>query len=211
MAIRRCEDHGYFDDETCPVCGDAGRRALDGDRRRRLSKFLSGALRHFPDDVGLTLDQRGWTAYADLVDAAAAKYGWADASAVDAVVATDPKGRFERDGDRVRAAYGHSVDVSLEPGDGPVPARLYHGTAPDRVDAILSEGLKPMSRQKVHLSGSPAAARDVGERHAPDPTVLVVDAAGMVDDGRRVTKRGRETFTTDRVPPTYLSVREERN
>ncbi len=32
-------------------------------------------------------------------------------------------------GGRVRAAYGHSVDVTLDGTDDPVPATLYHGTA----------------------------------------------------------------------------------
>jgi putative RNA 2'-phosphotransferase len=165
-------------------------------------------LRHFPADAGLSLDERGCTAYEALVDTVAAKYDWADAEAVAGVIATDPKGRFERDGDRVRAAYGHSVDVSLEPSEGPVPDRLYHGTAPENVDDILSDGLKPMGRQKVHLSASPADAREVGERHAPVPTVLEVDAEALAADGHRVTKRGRDTYTTDRVPTAYLTVAE---
>ena len=182
---------------------------------------MSGALRHFPDDVGLELDDRGWTASDDLVAAVERKYEWASPDHVVAVIATDPKGRFERtdaetgidgsggdpvDGGRVRAAYGHSVDVDLEPTDAPVPDELYHGTAPANVDSILEEGLRPMARQQVHLSGSRDAARRVGRRHASDPALIVVDAAGMLADGRRITKRGRETYTTDTVPPAYLSV-----
>jgi len=205
--VRRCPDHGGFATERCPDCGDPGERVLSADRRRRLSKFVSGALRHFPGDAGLSLDAAGWTAYEDLVAAVSGKYAWGDATALAVVVATDPKGRFERDGDRIRAAYGHSVDVSLEPTDAPVPDRLYHGTAPENVDPILSAGLRPMGRQAVHLSGTPEAAREVGRRHAADPVVLVVDAAAMVADGRRVTKRGRNTYTTERVPPRYLSRR----
>ncbi len=45
------------------------------------------------------------------------------------------------------------VDVSLEPTDAPVPDELYHGTAPGNLESIRSEGLRPMSRQHVHLSG----------------------------------------------------------
>ncbi|NHN47275.1 RNA 2'-phosphotransferase [Halostella sp. JP-L12] len=203
--VRDCEAHGFFAGGECPVCGDGGRRVLSDRRRTRLSKFLSGALRHFPSDAGLSLDDAGWTPYADLVDAVTGKYDWADEKSVAGVVATDPKGRFERDGDRVRAAYGHSVDVSLEPTDAPVPDELYHGTAPENVESILAEGLKPMRWQKVHLSASTAGARSVGERHAPDPVVLRVDAAAMLADGRRVTKRGRDTYTTDCVPAEYLT------
>ncbi|MFU8866638.1 RNA 2'-phosphotransferase [Natronococcus sp.] len=215
--IRTCPDHGPFatDDGTCPRCGASGTELLSGERRRRLSKFTSGALRHFPDDAGLELDDRGWTEYDEVVAAVERKYDWAGADHVAAVIATDPKGRFERtrgtgstdddSNDRVRAAYGHSVDVDLEPTDAPVPDELYHGTATEHLESIRESGLRPMSRQHVHLSGSPDEARRVGSRRTDDPVVLAVDAAGMLADGRRITKRGRETYTTDRVPPSYLA------
>lgn len=220
-SVRRCPDHGYTDG-ACP-CGTAGETVLSAERRTRLSKFLSGALRHFPEDVGLSLDDRGWVAWTDLVAAATDRYPWADETAVEGVVPTDPKGRFERDGggprppgsrttagdaDRVRAAYGHSVAVDLEPTDAPVPDTLYHGTAPENVDAIEREGLQPMGRQQVHLSASVEDARAVGRRHAPDPVVFEVDSAALMEDSR-VTKRGRETYTVDRVPPSYLRVVED--
>lgn len=202
--IRVCDDHGHFDGERCPVCGVEGDRVLEDHRRRRLSKFLSGALRHFPDDAGLSLDDRGWAEYGAVVDAATAKYDWAAPEHVDAVVATDPKGRFERRGSRIRAAYGHSVDVELEPTESSVPDRLYHGTAPRALDTILDEGLKPMSRQSVHLSATVEDARSVGRRHADDPVLLVVDVDAMKRDGFEIDRRGEETFTVDRVPPEYL-------
>lgn len=201
---RTCKAHGFFEGDECPVCGAPGRFVLHGGRRRQLSKFVSGALRHFPGDAGIELDGAGWTPFPSLVAAVEGQYDWADRRALGAVVATDPKGRFERDGDRIRAAYGHSVDVSLESGDGPVPATLYHGTAPRNVDAICSAGLKPMNRQQVHLSGNVADAVEVGGRHADDPVVLEVDAAAMAAAGHDVTKRGAATYTTDRVPPRYI-------
>jgi putative RNA 2'-phosphotransferase len=226
-----CHEHGYVEaeradrDGACPVCGTDARRVLSGDRRRRLSKFCSGALRHFPGDVGLALDDAGWTPRDALVRAVERKYDWASAECVDAVVATDPKGRFERDerdgadaesrgGEQggtavIRAAYGHSVEVDLETRGTPVPETLYHGTDPANVDAITTGGLRSMDRQQVHLSGSVDRARDVGRRHAADPVVLAVDAAGLQAAGHAVTKRGRSVYTTGRVPPAYLRVVEE--
>jgi putative RNA 2'-phosphotransferase len=204
--VARCADHGAFEGARCPACGARGERLLDGDRRRRLSKFLSGALRHFPDDAGLSLDDRGWAALDAAWAAVEARFDWADRRAVAAVVATDPKGRFERDGDRLRAAYGHSVPVDLGPTDAPVPDRLYHGTDPANLPAVREEGLRPMGRRLVHLSGSREVAREVGRRHADDPAVLVVDAAAMLADGRRVTGRGEGVYTAERVPPAYLKL-----
>ncbi|TQQ81480.1 RNA 2'-phosphotransferase [Halonotius roseus] len=205
--IACCDDHGYFDTAECPSCGAAGTHILDGSTRRQISKFLSGALRHFPEDAGLDLDEAGWTALDSVIDRASEKYN-IDREAVIGIIQTDPKGRFEVDNDRVRAAYGHSVDVDLESGGTPVPDTLYHGTAPDALDSIHESGLKPMNRQYVHLSESVDDAKEVGSRHATDPVILRVDAAAMGDDGRTITKRGKSVYTTDRVPPRYLSERD---
>ncbi|SDZ78264.1 putative RNA 2'-phosphotransferase [Haloplanus vescus] len=204
--VRRCPAHGYSDG-ACH-CGTVGETVLPADRRTQLSKFLSGALRHFPDDAGLSLDDQGWTAWPAVVEAVSERYPWADSDAVAAVVATDPKGRFERDDGRVRAAYGHSVDVDLDPTDDPVPDRLYHGTSPSAADSIREEGLKPMGRQQVHLSATREDARAVGRRHASDPVVFAVDAAALAEEFR-IAKRGEGTYTVDRVPPAFLTVVED--
>ena len=204
-AIRRCDEHGFFDTETCPVCDVADEHVLSAKRRTRLSKFLSGALRHFPDDVGLEIDDRGWTEYEALVETVTNHYSWAEPGHVAAVIETDPKSRFERHTGRVRAAYGHSIDVELEATDMPVPDRLYHGTAPANWSAIFREGLQPMNRQAVHLSETPAEARDVGRRHASAPMVLEIGARGMAENGRQITKRGRGVYTTEAVPSEYVT------
>ena len=213
-AIRHCERHGYHEGD-CPDCGEPGDHVLNGACRERLSKFCSGALRHFPEDAGLELDAAGWTGWDDLAAAVERTYDWATERHLAAVVATDPKGRFERtgsdggaDGGRIRAAYGHSVDVDLDAEPTPVPDTLYHGTAPRNVDPIRESGLRPMDRQQVHLSADVESAREVGARHADEPVVFAVDAAAMRAHGRTITKRGEATYTTDAVPPDYLSLRE---
>lgn len=220
--ISRCRDHGFFDESACPVCGADdthvdGTHVVSTGRREQLSRFLSGLLRHFPAECDLHVDEQGWADVGQVREIVDEKYGWADVTAsdsaepggmVDAVVAVDPKGRFEVDEGRIRAAYGHSIDVTLEDAAGPVPDVLYHGTAPSNVDDILADGLRPMSRQLVHLSGTVADARAVGARHAAEPVVFVVDAARMLRDGHRITKRGRSVYTTEHVPPAYLQRRD---
>jgi putative RNA 2'-phosphotransferase len=202
--IRACEDHGYFEGDDCPVCGDEGRKVVDEGRRTRLSKFVSGALRHFPDDAGLSVDDHGWTEYGELVDVVTDRYSWAEPEHVDAVTATDAKGRFERRESRIRAAYGHSIAVTLEPTESTVPERLYHGTATRNVEAIREEGLKPMGRQQVHLSETVEEARAVGRRHDDDPVLLAIDAEAMERDGFDIDRRGTGTYTVARVPPEYV-------
>jgi putative RNA 2'-phosphotransferase len=63
-----------------------------------------------------------------------------------------------------------------------------------------------MDRQRVHLSGTVEEAREVGRRRAADPVVFAVDARAVAADGRRIVRRGRGIYTTDRVPPEHLSL-----
>ncbi|WP_276299574.1 RNA 2'-phosphotransferase [Halorussus lipolyticus] len=213
--VFRCPDHGFTTapekpNAKCPECGADARKVVSGDRRRRLSKFVSGVLRHFPDDAGLELDRGGWTDYDGLARVVTNKYDWADRELLGAVAETDPKGRFEfgDDADRIRAAYGHSVDVNLGVTStaDELPDRLYHGTDPANLASIRTEGLKPMGRQQVHLSGTPEEAREVGRRHAQNPVVLEIDAAAMLADGVAIVKRGESTYTCEAVPSEYLDV-----
>lgn len=204
-AIRSCDEHGFFTTEECPICEALGTHILSSERRIRLSKFMSGAFRHFPDNAGLELDEQGWAAYGALIESVLNQYSWSRPKQIAGIIATDPKGRYERDGEYVRATYGHSVDVDLEAIDTSVPAQLYHGTAPSNRTAIYREGLKPMSPQAVHLSETKAEAQNVGQRHAAEPLVLAVDSHGMLKDGHRITKRGHGIYTTGTVPPEYIT------
>ena len=197
--VYRCPEHGYVDGDAC----DCGKTtvAVDGEVRVRLSKFLSGALRHFPDDAGLTLDEAGWTRYRDLVEAAVSRYDTVRPQHVEAVVAADPKGRFEREGKLIRAAYGHSVDVELD-GTGAsedVPETLYHGTARRNAGSIREEGVVPKGRNEVYLSETAEQARQVGDRHG-DPVVFEVDASSLC-----VVRRGNGVYAVERVPPELVS------
>ena len=202
--IYRCPDHGFQTAQHCPDCGKQLAQVLSGSRRRQLSKFMSGALRHFPEDVALTLDDYGWTPTSALIAAVRNKYDWADSKAVEAVISQDPKGRFERRGDKIRAAYGHSVDVTIERAIVDVPETLYHGTAPDNIPSIEADGLRPMNRQAVHLTDSEKEARKVGQRHAGDPIVLRISTAALQAEGLEISKDGRFIYTVDHVPPNCI-------
>jgi putative RNA 2'-phosphotransferase len=111
------------------------------------------------------------------------------------------------DGARIRAAQGHSVPVDLGLAPAEPPARLYHGTAEGSVAAILSEGLRPMARQQVHLSADPETAVRVGRRHGR-PVVLTVEAGAMHRDGLSVWQADNGVWLADAVPARYL-VRDE--
>lgn len=171
----------------------------------QLSRFLSFVLRHKPDAIGLTLDEQGWAGIDDLVakaDAAETRFSRDDLLRV---VETSDKKRFtlSADGLRIRAAQGHSVSVELGLSPRRPPPVLYHGTATRFVEPILSEGLKPQQRQRVHLSLDQATADSVGRRHGK-PAIFEVDALRMCEAGFKFYCADNGVWLTDGVPPEFL-------
>ena len=170
------------------------------------SKFLSLVLRHDPASIGLSLDPQGWADIGELLAKAGASGHSFDREMLNRIVAESDKKRFtlSDDGHHIRAAQGHSVkvDLGLVPVDA--PPVLYHGTADRFLDSILREGLKPQSRQQVHLSADLATATNVGSRHGR-PAVLLVDTTAMQKDGHLFYRADNGVWLTDEVPPRYLS------
>jgi putative RNA 2'-phosphotransferase len=172
---------------------------------KTISKFLSLVLRHQPETIGLTLDPAGWTDLSELVTKARA-HGTAIAEDdIRRIAAESDKERFtfSPDGLRIRAAQGHSVTVEL--GLTPVapPEILFHGTATRFADSIRAEGLKPQSRQQVHLSQDEETALKVGRRHGK-PIIFRVAAGRMQAEGFKFFQADNGVWLTDAVPPDFL-------
>jgi putative RNA 2'-phosphotransferase len=175
-------------------------------RPERLSRLLSLVLRHRPETVGLSLDRHGWVSMDALLDAVRTQRAWEDATIADleAVLALPERQRFElRDG-RIRARYGHSVEV--EPPSEPVrpPEWLYHGTPTERLEEILAGGLQPQGRRFVHLSLTPEQAREVARRHGEKPAVLTIHARRAQDAGVRLYPGSPEVYLADAVPSEFI-------
>jgi putative RNA 2'-phosphotransferase len=180
--------------------------AVDRRRAERLSRLPSLILRHRPEAFGLSLDPHGWAPVDALLEAVRRQRGWEDATVADleAVVALPGRRRFElRDG-RIRALYGHTVPVQPEGAPQRPPEWLYHGTSPDRLAAILSDGLRPGPRRFVHLSLTPSQAREVGLRHSPQPVVLTVLARRAWQAGVRFYRASDDVYLAEAVPPEFV-------
>jgi len=175
-----------------------------------LSKLLSALLRHIPHEAGISLNRGGWVNIRELVSAIKQRwrnkelYSWLTEEHVIAVASLDPKGRFEIKDDYIRAKYGHSihVDISL-PEDNEVQI-LYHGTQLRNLKSILSEGIKPMKRVKVHLTKSIEEAMENALRKGRAPVILVIDANELRRHGHKVFKAGKNVYVTDYVPPLCI-------
>ncbi|WP_127354428.1 RNA 2'-phosphotransferase [Actinacidiphila soli] len=171
----------------------------------RTSKFLSRVLRHDPAAIGIVLDEGGWVDVEELLAASTRAGRRFSRAELDHVVANNNKKRFaySDDGLRIRASQGHSVEVDLGLASAEPPPVLYHGTATATLPLVLREGLKPMSRQDVHLSADVETALRVGSRHGR-PVVLVVDAAALATEGHIFRLSANGVWLTDRVPPAHL-------
>jgi putative RNA 2'-phosphotransferase len=161
---------------------------------------MAVALRHSPGRFGLTLDEHGWTSLDALVAALRTTR-----EEVEAAVALPGKRRYEIEGDRVRARYGHSVRERVEQVVAEPPETLFHGTTGDAVPAILRDGLRPMSRQYVHLSADRETAVQVGSRRRRELAVLLVAAGEASRDGVTFYDAGRGVWLADEVPARYIS------
>lgn len=167
----------------------------------RLSKRAAYILRHspYPNSDGR------------MATEALAEVLGCSIEAVKQIVAEDEKGRYEFSSDQtmVRAVYGHSIAVDAGQTACMPPDTLYHGTATKYLDRIMAEGLKPRSRQFVHLSDRAEIALAVGSRHG-NAVVLEVDAAAACKGGTTFYKTASGVWQADAVPAAYLHVPPEK-
>ena len=197
-----CSQCGFFEGETCR-CGK-GKILLTAERRLKISKFLSGLLRHFGEEFGLKIDKNGWVELKEIERLFKKRYN-IGLLEIRAIVETDTKQRFEIKDGKIRTRYGHSnkrINPKWSEG-GNIPRKLYHGTAPQNVNAILKEGLKPMKRLEVHMAPDIKTARDTGKRHHPYPVIFEIDTNCLKRNGLEIRKKGK-VFTCDWVPPECL-------
>ncbi|MFP3872741.1 MAG: RNA 2'-phosphotransferase [Candidatus Natronoplasma sp.] len=174
---------------------------------RKLSKYLSYLLRHHPEEAELSINKYGFADLDEVLEALnETKHSWADKGDMEYLIENSDKTRFQIKDDRIRALYGHSIDVVVEEEMAEEPPKtLYHGTSPKVVEQILKEGIKSKNRQFVHLSKSEKEAYTVGRRHAEEPVILKIDASRAWEDGITFFERG-DLFLVKYMPPGYVEV-----
>ena len=172
-----------------------------------ISKAVSYALRHNPSAFGLELDSEGWVSIGDLINALNKENSHLDVTVASLcyIIDNSEKKRFEIKDNKIRATYGHSIEQKIEYTPQVPPPVLYHGTSHNAMVRIIWEGLKPMSRQYVHLSSDIATAQKVGKRHDNCPVILKIDAIRMYNDGFKFYHTGNDTtWLCESVPFKYI-------
>jgi len=164
-----------------------------------MSKKMSYALRHYPQDFKLSLDKEGWTDLDNFL-----KNLNITKENLDLIMKNMEKKRFEVKDGKIRAYYGHSIEEKIEKKEMEPPDILYHGTDPNVVPDIFKEGLKPMSRQYIHLSVDIKTAKMTGKRKCKVPALLVIDSKQAYADGLKFYLGNDDVWLADSIPSKYI-------
>ncbi len=172
-----------------------------------VSKTMSYALRHKPEEFGLSLDEQGWVLVNKMIEGLkkhSAECKDLSLSVVEKIVKEDSKKRYELSGGKIRAVYGHSTAQKIFKSPSEPPNILYHGTTPNVVEVVKQTGLKPMSRQYVHLSEDTDTAIVVAKRRTNSPVILKVRAKDAFRNGIMFYQESTGIWLSDAIPAKYI-------
>jgi len=206
--LGECSKHGYFRGESCPVCNEKGKFLMNDDELNSLGRIIAGVLRHFPEKLGVMIDGHGWVDISEFVEAIGVSrsgFHWLRNHHIEAIILTDPKGRYQIDGGMVRATYGHTIDVNLD--DLPLAdiGEFFYPVTEEEIDIVLEGGLNPIDRKNVHLSGTIEKAIEAGKVRTEEPLILRIDGKKAKKDGVKIYRAGKDVYITDRVDAKYIS------
>ena len=170
---------------------------------------MSLILRHEPKKFGVLLDAEGYTPLNELLQAMNAahdlSYDITDDDIRNVVENVEPdKKRFSIVGNDIRANYGHSIDGKIQHEEAVPPGTLWHGTNANVEAQIRAEGLKPMSRQYVHLTTDRNLAVRVGMRRG-SPIALKIFASIAHSHGIKFYKAYEAFWLVDSLPAEYIA------
>jgi len=201
--IRFCPKHGFYRGEVCD-CGCRGELILEKEKVEKLGRFISGVLRHFPNKFNLEMDENGWIDFERLLRVIRRRFKWANRWVVKAVIYSDKKGRYELRENKIRARYGHSVEVELS--DYPIAEEdvLYYGTSEEEAQRMLEIGIKPVNQTFVHLSTTVERGIEVAKLRTDEPIILEIDAKKAKEDGIKIIKANDFIALAKEIPPAYI-------
>ncbi len=171
---------------------------MGNDVRIKVSKYASYLLRHNPQD--LEMDDEGFVELERLVSKIRTRFPMIDRKLLNEIVEHSERKRFEIVGGKIRASYGHTIDVRMHLEEDTQVERLYHGTTLETAEDVLETGLRPMKRLWVHLSSTEDVAVQVGKRRTSSPVVLVVDCVVARRQGVKFYRVSDEVYLCRFVP-----------
>jgi putative RNA 2'-phosphotransferase len=175
----------------------------------RLGRTVAFALRHKPWIFELEIDEEGWVDVELLIQALREERKAFRDLTVDhlhTMIAVADKQRYEIIDGHIRAMYGHSARNSIKKTPAEPPTFLLHGTNSGVLDVIMKKGLKPMSRQFVHMSLDRETAERVAKRRADDIVILEIEAKRAHNGGITFYQGNEHVWLADEIPAKYITV-----
>lgn len=205
--MRECEEHGYFRDEYCPVCGEEGKFIMNDYELEKLGRTMAGILRH--GRFNLKTDDQGFVRIKDIVSKVKEnnpRMHWLRPHHIIALADTDSKGRYQVSGDEIRATYGHTIPLDLRLDTDNIPDELYYPTTEEEAEIILEAGLMPSDRSMVHLSLTYDDAFAAGSVRVENPVILAIDTNACFDAGYDIGKAAKTVFLCKQVPAECMRI-----
>ena len=172
-----------------------------------LSKTVSYALRHNPEQFGLELDKQGWI-YVDTLIVALRKieqFKSLSNDDIEKMIQASEKKRHEIQDGKIRALYGHSIKEKIVRNAVKPPDILYHGTSRKFAERIMSTGLISKDRQYVHLSEDADKALTIGKRRDENPVIIEINAKKAWGEGVSFYYGNEDVWLSDDISVKYLT------
>jgi putative RNA 2'-phosphotransferase len=206
--------HGFFRGEKCPLSGEEGVLLMSPRHLDQFGRIMAGVLRHFPQKFvtptspdGLVMDKQGWVEATEFVEAVKLQrrhFHFLETKHLQAVVETDPKGRYQLNSGRLRATYAHTLDLDLDLPTDQNPEHLYFACSKEDSDEYLEHGLYPGDRNMVHLSSTRLNALEAGRHIIGKPIVLLADVRAVEGAGHEIMKACKTVYLTKDIPGEFL-------
>lgn len=164
-----------------------------------ISRTIAYVLRHNPGSAGLKMSENGEVSLESLADSLNVSV-----KTVREIVASDSKGRYVIEGDRIWATQGHSIPVLARNESVTELGIVYHGTKRHFLDSIERQGLIAGDRLHVHLSSDLATAITVAGRRRGDSVILRIDGNRLLADGYEVLRSSNGVILTNYIPWEYV-------
>lgn len=175
---------------------------MDNDLRIKVSRYVSYLLRHNPED--LEMDNEGFAELDQLLSKLRRRFPTINKKLLLEMVEPSERRRFEIAGDKIRALYGHTIDVHVHLKEDTQIERLYHGTTTEAAEQILEKGLQPMKRRWVHLSPTKEIAYEVGKRRTDSTVILIIDVTEARSHGLQFFRATDKVYVCKHVPANYI-------
>lgn len=205
--IRECEEHGYFRNEMCPYCGEEGKFIMSDFEVEKIGRTLAAILRH--GKFGLDMDAQGNVSLKDVmakIRERNPRMNWLRARHIEALVETDPKGRYVISNGKIRATYGHTIPLDIRLDCEDIPDELFYPATPEEAEIILESGIFPSDRAMVHLSRGYRDAVRAGSVRTEDPVILVIDTGVCMELGSDIGRAAKTVYLCRSVPADAIDI-----